>query len=264
MNQIYTLFDRMDDWRHLPKYQLERRADLFFSLYLAEAIEAKVGFLINPQIVPEFPVKMCFVKPGDTSSQSINIDYLAVSQSGDTAILVELKTDEKSRNLVQDEALLAAHRVGVPTLVCGVVDIFRSPSCDKRKYFYLLEYLEILGLVQLPADLKEIMSRPRLQGVTKVSQQIIVTAKASETRILYVQPTGGGPTILSFEDFRTVVLKHGDPSSLRFAISLAEWAHTKAGKRQMPGIDPVNKTDKFRNLVQRPDAILGDPNDLVD
>jgi hypothetical protein len=25
-----TLFDRLDAWRHVPAYQLERRADIFF------------------------------------------------------------------------------------------------------------------------------------------------------------------------------------------------------------------------------------------
>jgi hypothetical protein len=44
MDLIETLFDRMDGWRHLPNYQLERRADLFFSLYLPTAVEAKLGF----------------------------------------------------------------------------------------------------------------------------------------------------------------------------------------------------------------------------
>ena len=41
MRSIDTLFDRMDAWRHLPSYQLERRADLFFSLYLPEVLEAR-------------------------------------------------------------------------------------------------------------------------------------------------------------------------------------------------------------------------------
>jgi hypothetical protein len=36
MKQIDTLFDRMDAWRHLPNYQLERRADIFFAMYLPE------------------------------------------------------------------------------------------------------------------------------------------------------------------------------------------------------------------------------------
>ena len=44
MKQIDTLFNRVDAWRHLPNYQLERRADLFFSLYLPEVLKAKLGF----------------------------------------------------------------------------------------------------------------------------------------------------------------------------------------------------------------------------
>lgn len=263
MNQIESLFDRMDDWRHLPSYQLERRADLFFSLYLAEAIEAKLGFPVNEQVVPEFPVWIGLIKPGSASNQSVKIDYFVLSRSGNDAILVELKTDEKSRRDEQDEYLRAAQDAGLLALVHGVVELFRATD-DKRKYSHLLEYLENLGLVELPAQLKAIMSRPRLQGVTKASQQITVTAKASEIRILYLQPTGSGPDILSFEDFRAVVLKHDDPISLRFAKSLAEWADTKAGEIQLQGIDPVKKTDKFQNLVLRPDAILGDPDDLVD
>ncbi len=43
MDIVDSLFDRLDAWRHLPNYQLERRADIFFSLYLAEALEEKYG-----------------------------------------------------------------------------------------------------------------------------------------------------------------------------------------------------------------------------
>ena len=52
MIHFNALFDRMDAWRHLPDYQLERRADLFFSLYLAEALQAKLGFPIIVYIQP--------------------------------------------------------------------------------------------------------------------------------------------------------------------------------------------------------------------
>jgi len=58
MDLIATLFDRMDGWRHLPNYQLERRADLFFSLYLPAAVEAKLGFSVHPLMVPELPVRI--------------------------------------------------------------------------------------------------------------------------------------------------------------------------------------------------------------
>jgi len=38
---INKLFDLMDDWRNLPAYQLERRADIFFAIHLEEIIEKK-------------------------------------------------------------------------------------------------------------------------------------------------------------------------------------------------------------------------------
>jgi len=31
---INELFDLLDDWRNLPSYQLERRADIFFAIHL--------------------------------------------------------------------------------------------------------------------------------------------------------------------------------------------------------------------------------------
>jgi len=46
MKQIDTLFNRMDAWRHFPNYQLERRADIFFALYLPEVLEAKLRFAV--------------------------------------------------------------------------------------------------------------------------------------------------------------------------------------------------------------------------
>ena len=56
MESIDRLFNRMDAWRHLPNYQLERRADLFFSLYLPEALETKLGFAVRDELVPEVPL----------------------------------------------------------------------------------------------------------------------------------------------------------------------------------------------------------------
>ncbi len=59
MSDLVTqLFDRMDTWRHLPSYRLEPRADLFFSLYLPAALEARLGYAIHPELIPEFPVRI--------------------------------------------------------------------------------------------------------------------------------------------------------------------------------------------------------------
>ena len=58
MKQIDTLFNRMDAWRHFPNYQLERRADIFFALYLPEVLEAKLRFAVGSELAPEFPVRI--------------------------------------------------------------------------------------------------------------------------------------------------------------------------------------------------------------
>ena len=49
---INHLFDQMDKWRHLPSYQLERRIDLFFSLYLPQVLEEKTGMQISSSFIP--------------------------------------------------------------------------------------------------------------------------------------------------------------------------------------------------------------------
>ena len=230
MKQIDTLFDRMDAWRHLPNYQLERRADLFFSLYLPEVLEAKLGLPVQEQIVPEFPVRIGTIYPEIPIDKSYKIDYVALSADADWAVLVELKTDGMSRRENQDRYLLASREAGFPALLGGVLDIFRATS-SKRKYFCLLEHLESMGLLRIPAQVKEIMSRSTLRGITKASHQIEITTQVAESVIMYVQPNGDAPDTISFEDFRAVVQRHDDPISQRFAQSLPKWANTQAGEK---------------------------------
>ena len=88
---ILQLFDRMDDWRHFPNYQLERRADILFSLYLCEVLESKLGFAIRDELAPEFPVRIGTIYPDIPSDKSYKIDYLAMSASGKRPVFVELK-----------------------------------------------------------------------------------------------------------------------------------------------------------------------------
>ncbi|MFC1936848.1 hypothetical protein ACFLYP_04200 [Chloroflexota bacterium] len=57
MNCVNELFDNMDDWRHLPAYQLERRADIFFSVSLPSLLESKFEIEID-DIIPEFPIRI--------------------------------------------------------------------------------------------------------------------------------------------------------------------------------------------------------------
>jgi hypothetical protein len=57
MTSVDTVFDHMDRWRHLPAYQLERRADIFFSVYLAEVVQEVTGVPVSPSMIPELPLK---------------------------------------------------------------------------------------------------------------------------------------------------------------------------------------------------------------
>ena len=221
----------MDAWRHLPNYQLERRADLLFSLYLPEVLEAKLGFPISNLLVPEFPVRIGTIYPDIPIDKSYKIDYVALSADAKRAILVELKTEGSSRRENQDKYLLASRKAGFPALLGGVLDIFRATN-SKRKYFALLELLESMGLLRIPMEMKDIMSRQKLHGATEASQAVEVTATVTDSIIVYVQPNGNGNGIINFEDFRVVVQEHDDPMSQRFAQSLAEWAAVKAGERE--------------------------------
>lgn len=228
MERISELFDRMDAWRHFPSYQLERRADIFFSLYLSEALGAKLGFDVSGELAPEFPVRIGTIYPNIVSDKSYKIDYLAMSADGVRPILVELKTDGGSRREEQDRYLLASQSVGLAALLDGLLQIFRATTA-KRKYFHLLLQLERMNLLRIAEPLRDIMAGATLRGTTEASRAIEITAGALEQpRLVYVQPCGDGPDTVSFNELADIVDRYLDPVSQRFAASLREWAEVPA------------------------------------
>ncbi len=231
MKHIDALFDRMDAWRHLPSYQLERRADLFFSLYLPEVLETKLGFPVAERVVPEFPVRIGTIYPDIPIDKSYKIDYVALSACGEKAILVELKTEIRSINQKQNEYLAHASKAGFTALLEGVLKIFRATN-SKRKYFALLELLESMGLLRIPGTLKDIMSSSSLQGATEASRDVEIVSNVKECVVVYVKPGICEGNDISFEEFSDVAGRHDDPLSKRFARSLLEWASVEAGHRK--------------------------------
>ena len=230
MPSIEDLFDRMDSWRHFPNYQLERRADLFFSLYLPQVIQKKTGHKIKPRFVPEFPVRIGAIYPEKPTDKSFKIDYVTVTDNGERAFLVELKTDAASRRDSQDHYLLASKQAGMNNLLDGVLQIFRATNA-KRKYACLLEELEEMSLIKLPQAFKNIAQQRSLRGINKASLDIKIISRIKQCDILYVQPSGEGEHIISFADFAAAIENLDDPFAQRFAISLREWAAVKAGER---------------------------------
>jgi hypothetical protein len=245
MTQIDTLFNRLDAWRHFPNYQLERRADIFFSLYLPEVLEDKLGFPIREELIPEFPVHKATIQNDVIGDKSFKIDYIALSNNDENpikAVLVELKTDGASVNPSQTDYLTAASNVGLKELLKGLLKIFRA-SNSKPKYYRLLTYLDNLDLLHIPKELKECMLRPFFEGANEASKLVDkwldTTLQSIETQIVYVIPNidglknqviGNHIKIITFEDVASIVRRSDDFLSNRFAESLDKWANCKAGE----------------------------------
>lgn len=219
-SKIEELFGKLDRWRHLPAYQLERRADIFFSLYLHEVLEWKLGRM--PQhIIPEFPVRASIEDPASKSNLSDKIDYLAVMHDPAGLVFVELKTDSASIRSEQIEYLLAARAAQKKdkwALLSGLQKISAATSA-KKKYRWLLKELSEAGLIDLsPKGTFE----PRKDLPDPLEAEIVFIKPNAD-------PVGHGISVIPFDEVAEIVATHGDDLSIRFAQSLREWAGVKAG-----------------------------------
>jgi len=220
MNQI---FDQLDQWRQLPNYQLERRADIFFAIYLPEVLHRVIGQAMSPLLIPEFPVRHGAVHAGDDSNRSFKIDYLALSQNRETAFFVELKTEMKSRRSEQDRDLKAAQAAGMEAILRGLLEIMAATN-ERGKYYPLLKMVETMGLVNIPKALDEMAESGRWRGISEVLSDVTINPVVRRCEIVYVQPSSDGPNTIDFEAYAAVVAAHPDPVSARFAESLRRWA----------------------------------------
>jgi hypothetical protein len=92
---IAELFSLLDQWRHLPAYQLERRADIFFALYLPELLIDRLEIEIDGEVVPEFPVNKSVLSADIDANRSVKVDYAAFAADRSQCVFVELKTDHR-------------------------------------------------------------------------------------------------------------------------------------------------------------------------
>ena len=95
MNEVEKIFDILGDWYKLPKYQLERRIDIFFVLYLPEILKKRYNIDIEySNIIPEFPIRK------NESYSSTNADYVVLYEINNKVkmIFIELKTNMTSVN----------------------------------------------------------------------------------------------------------------------------------------------------------------------
>ena len=207
VNLVDELFDRLDKWRHLPAYQLERRADIFFAIYLNDIIKGKFKEEIQ-YIIPEFPVRLGNVYSNKTLNNpnlSFKIDYVAISNKAKKVFLIELKTDNSSRREKQDWYLERAKENNINNLISGVLDICKATS-SKKKYANLISLLAEIGWVD-PGKMKN-------------------KSHDYDIEIVYIQPTDDekGKTVIKFEDIVSYLSYRKDNLTQRFIKSLAEWS----------------------------------------
>ncbi len=212
MNRIDAIFSTLDSWRHLPAYQLERRADIFFALYLPDLVRGKFGFTVE-DVLPEFPIRIGSIRPKNPNiNLSFKVDYLVTLKDTDRVLFIELKTDNASMREKQDWYLKSAGQVGMGGLLDGLRHICKATK--SRKYLYLLKKLHSMGVISLEED-----------------GTFTVPSRNREIQIIYIRPNNEDEdgNVMSFREAAAIIGQHGDELSQRFAASLLTWAKVAAG-----------------------------------
>ena len=223
MDPIDTIFRHLDQWRHLPAYALERRADVFFSVYLKGFLENALGVALEDEILPELPLKHGLVPSDRDSAQSVKVDFALFPKDRERVLFVELKTDLRSRRDRQDEDLLAAQQAGFRRVVEGIREIILHTAAY-QKYFHLAWALERLGFLRIPPETTSFLYPKPRQGLTRCLQAIQVMPLNPQIQVLYLQPLASEePNCLGFEQFAAHVGRFSDPFSQRFAAHLLAW-----------------------------------------
>lgn len=230
MNPIETVFRHLDTWRHLPAYQLERRADVFFSVYLQGAVEAFTGVALEAEIIPELPIKRDLIWPEVPTEKSVKVDYALFAKDRSRVFLVELKTDGASRRDAQDDYLEAAKRLGFGPIARGIHAILMKTTAH-QKYNHLATSLARLGYFDLPSDLASYVFPTPRPGLLAKLGEVVVSGVNTPIEILYIQPTKSeGDQCIDFERFAAHVDRFDDPFSRLFAEHLRRWTDN-AGAR---------------------------------
>ena len=223
MDPLGQVFANLDRWRHFPAYQLERRADVFFSVFLPDVLAARTGVEIDPRVIPEFPLKCDLIWPGRPCSNSVKVDYVLFARDLSRTFFIELKTDSASRRERQDEYLQRAKEIGLQALFKGLIEIVGRTSAH-RKYYHLLHALAELGLLRLPSELPDHLFPKSRPGLGKLLDAIAIDPVDPPIEIIYLQPNDGdGEATISFQTFADHLSGRDDPLSRLFAEHLLKW-----------------------------------------
>ena len=238
---IADLFCLLDGWRHLAGYELERRADIFFALFLPEVLEAHCGVKVKRPLIPEFPI---YKNPENKSHNQADYFVLSESENRRQGILVELKTDMASIDEEQCNILRNVASEGLQCLIKYVISLAQNknnPKPTRQKYVHLLAHLRDLCLIKFEDDLYEKAFAENSRGITKILRDLEPTAGACKDRsclkVIYVLPSSraNDQNVIDFETFAEIIERPAIEKSgsvgirLVFAHYLRKWAAVGAG-----------------------------------
>lgn len=156
---IESVLEQLEEWRHLPAYQLERRVDVIFGLVLPQIVKCEFNLRRDDEltVIPEFPLhngkvlgKKVNRKGRKIENLSSNVDFVVFSRDDRRIFLIELKTDNYimrqnvgtlSRQLGN---LKQTQNVGSRKLLEGVLRLAIA-SDESHKYSHLIYKLQKLG-----------------------------------------------------------------------------------------------------------------------
>jgi hypothetical protein len=132
---LRSLLELLANNRGYPKYQHERRIDIFVNFFLRDILDAACKTRFD-FVLPEFPLKK------STSRRSTNADYLAFSAVDHRVLLCEFKTSHESFERDQMERYFLAQEAGWEQLVRDAEEIpIGATARDRKKYQMLLSEL---------------------------------------------------------------------------------------------------------------------------
>lgn len=228
MSKLEKIFSDLNKWRHFPKYQLERHAGIFFSIYLPEILEDCLKIKVKPHVIPEMPI----YKEGN--NQSTNVDYLLVGKDDDKdyVYLVELKTDIAYLSESQDKSMKELREKSFSDLWEGLIDIVIATQ-NKKKYCHLLCALGETGILRLDKEFESYFypdSRAK-NGITLKERLEAVMCDDLKIEVIYILPNkkhkklNSTERIIYFEDIHRALKEKfkDDKVANIFAHYLSLW-----------------------------------------
>lgn len=224
---LERLFAQLDSWRDLPAYKLEPRVDAILALYLREVMQACLALELHEAVIPELPLRRGTLWGEGTrgANRSKKVDFVLFGRQLDTAYLVEVKTDPRSRSDEQDDYLQQARSVGWRAIIGGIITIARATSQDSvQKYLHLLARLSRLGFVGIPDEVWGLAFPTPARGLSGAMAGLENTARELALEVVYVEPREDpAARSIGFEAFARCIEDRDDGLAPVLARHLRSW-----------------------------------------